>query len=340
MEIETLLNKIAMPQEAARRVAALSRELAQTLRDAAAKRAFDEAGALLCGERSAGEKQWSEGLRRMNEFLEETFGKPEQSAAAAQVNEQEDAVQAGVPTVSQRAAAQVGQAVTPPVAQEAGLRMLTAQLFLAGTNSWEAYAAAGIGETVFFETMACFSRFVAEHLESTGRVGFDRMFWTPRQLSLRLFRIGTLEYELADVAAGRRIHVHIPGDADLSREALRGSLEAARVFLGRFYPEWADAPFWCESWLLSPALPRLLPPTSRILIFQSGFALDREVPEATDYLEWVYKMTPLQQERVGKNLTREALGALPERTSLQRTMKAYLLQGGKVGVGEGTLRGW
>lgn len=74
-------------------------------------------------------------------------------------------------------------------------------------------------EEIFVETMKCFTRFVTEHLESYGRYGFDRGFWTVRQLSGVLFRIGELEYEIREDA----IHLHIPSDAVLEPERLRRS---------------------------------------------------------------------------------------------------------------------
>ena len=99
-------------------------------------------------------------------------------------------------------------------------------------------------EEIFVETMKCFTRFVCEHLESYGRYGFDRGFWTVQQLSGVLYRIGELEYEIREDA----IHLHIPSDAVLEPERLRRSWEAARAMLG-------EGEMVCHSWLLSPDLP-------------------------------------------------------------------------------------
>ncbi len=44
-------------------------------------------------------------------------------------------------------------------------------------------------EDVFIATMGCFSRFVREHFDSYGYYGFDRDFWTTRQVNAKLFRI-------------------------------------------------------------------------------------------------------------------------------------------------------
>ena len=50
-----------------------------------------------------------------------------------------------------------------------------------------------------------------------------------------------------------------------------------------------------------------------------------------DVLEWVYCLTEAQQKQT-------PLEALPEDTTLQRNMKAYLLSGGKVGTARGRLK--
>ena len=189
-------------------------------------------------------------------------------------------------------------------------------------------------ESIFLDTMKCFSRFVKEYHTSCGSYGFDRGFWTTRQINAKLFRIGSLEYELTGQPgeSQHRIWLHIPGDADLSEGAMDESLESAEKFMEEYFPEYADMNIWCDSWLLSPVLADLLPASSRILSFQKRFQLEKYDPAPNDYLEWVYSFTPEGAERKDVDLR-----ALPEKTSLQRRMKAYVMGGGRVGVGLGKL---
>ena len=190
----------------------------------------------------------------------------------------------------------------------------------------------GIPEEIWLDTMKCFARFAAEHRRSFGRDGFDRAEWTTRQTGARLFRIGELEYEMAETPSGRReIGLHIPSDARLEAPRLNESLEAADRFFRDRYPGWADAPRTCESWLLSPALKELLLPGSRILRFQEAFDILETDPEDDAALEWVFYVAGAQ--RKGLDLHR-----LPEDTSLQRKMKALLLAGGKPGSARGVLK--
>lgn len=212
------------------------------------------------------------------------------------------------------------------------------------------------GQYCYTETMKCFTRFVTEYHTSYGRYGFDRGFWAYRQIEGVLFRLGVLEYEIlpdqAELQSGTtaadttqasvggsgaarettcgKINIHIPGGAPLTEETIADSYREARTFLARFFPGTEDWPMECESWLLSPALPHLLPETSRILLFQRHFTLREWDEDASDYLEWVYHFAPGQIAAAKQNLP-----ALPENTSLQRRMKAHLLDGGKIGVGTG-----
>ncbi|WP_033125795.1 acyltransferase domain-containing protein [Eubacterium sp. ER2] len=205
-----------------------------------------------------------------------------------------------------------------------GIKILTLMLICCG-ETWRSYQSLGISGDIYIETLKCFTRFINEHQESYGVFGFDRDFWTMRQLAARLFRLGTLEFELTEDGEGKAVHVHIPSDADLSPEARHRSYDMARDFIARFSPAYKGAPFLCTSWLLSPALRECLPKGSRIRSFQDEYEVTDVFSEPDSFLTWVYKRPDIP------------LPDLPEGTSLQRNLKKYLLAGGKVGEGKGRL---
>ena len=181
----------------------------------------------------------------------------------------------------------------------------------------------GIPADIFIATMGAFSRFVREHYVSYGYYGFDRYFWTTRQADAKLFRIGELEYELVDERP-ESADIHIPSDASLLPEKLNDSIDKAKTFFSEYFPEKKVSKFLLDSWLLSPALKKLLPESSHILRFAAAFDITDSSPEPNGFLEWVYKIPGSQLDNVN-------LLSLPEDTSLQRNMKEYLLQGGKIG---------
>ncbi len=185
---------------------------------------------------------------------------------------------------------------------------------------------------IFVATMGCFSRFIKEYHVSYGSYGYDRAFWTTRQVAARLFRIGELEYEFTQDP--HSVQLHIPSDARLTASLLNASVDGARDFLRTYFPGRENDAILLESWLLSPVLEELLPENSRILRFQAAFDLTDQDPEPMDCLEWVFHIAGGQMDNI-------ELTNLPEGTTLQRNMKKLLLSGGKVGNASGILaRKW
>lgn len=224
-----------------------------------------------------------------------------------------------------------------------GMKMLTCMM-KCGLKTVSIYKELKIPEKIFIASLKCFPRFVKEYKESFGVYGFDREWWTVRQLSGKLFRIGELEYELREcsqenenegednwdrkrkeVSVERYVSLHIPSDANLEPEAVRRSYREAGDFLHKYFPEYEHTEVRCSSWLLSPALSKVLPPSSRILCFQKDFIIHHVDEESDSFMQWVYKRSDLP------------LQMLPEETTLQRNLKQYLLTGGKVGEGAGKL---
>lgn len=206
-----------------------------------------------------------------------------------------------------------------------GFKMLACMLTTAGFT-YVKYKEKQIDEKIYFDTFACFSRFVKEHRVSYGCYGFDREWWTPRQVAMQLFRIGELEYEMAKKDRKNQISIHVPSDAKLTRESCRISLQNAITFFQKFYLEYYNVNYICDSWLLSPNLKQVLDENSNILKFQSAFQVTKFNPDDTEFMEWVFKDPAIPVEE------------LPEETSLQRNLKAYLKNGGKIGCAYGILK--
>lgn len=206
-----------------------------------------------------------------------------------------------------------------------GMMMLCCMM-KAAIDSKQIYDKKKISLKVFIDTMKCFQRFVLEHKDSYNYYGFDRSWWTYRQLSLQLFRIGELEYEFQTLNGEKAISIHIPSDAHLTAFTCNQSYHMAIEFMKYYAPEYMHRKFFCYSWLLAPNLNKLLKQDSNILMFQSGFDLVKVDEDATEYLIWVYKQKDMPYED------------LPENTSLQKNMKTFLLNGGKIGEALGILK--
>ena len=199
---------------------------------------------------------------------------------------------------------------------------------LAACRTYENYQKKGISEDIFFDTMLCFPRYTEETKVMTGKYEFDRGFWTYRQSSMTLFRLGQLEFEMRKNEEGENVvAVHIPSDSNFTNAKVDEALQMAEEFFAKYYPDYADVEYTCYSWLLAPKLKEILDENSNIVQFQNHFHIHTEDREPLSVLEWVFKV---------KNDAEFA--TLPEKTSLQRKIKALLLQGDNVGIGIGTLK--
>lgn len=207
-----------------------------------------------------------------------------------------------------------------------GFRMLALQLD-AAARLHSVYRARGVPDEVYFATMDCFPRFLEETRRIDGRPAFDRDWWTWRQTSMLIVRLGALEFELHTTRDGERfVSVHIPTGADLSPAAVDDSLSRARAYLAAHEPAFVDLPFVCHSWLLSCELYPLLSSASRIRSFADRFAI-RPTADPSELCRWLFSVPSDTPSR-----------DLPEDTSLRRTVKARLLAGESFFDGFGRLK--
>lgn len=205
------------------------------------------------------------------------------------------------------------------------IKMLTCMLY-GLSYTYEKYQQLGISDEIYASTMKCFTRFIQERWNGYHEWSFDRDWWSYRQIAMTIFRLGELEYEMKNKNNEKYISLHIPSDANLLIDKVCESLFFAQQFFKQYFSEYSNVEYRCHSWLLSPALKKLLPPTSNILKFQSLFTIINEDYSSSGYIEWVYKRK-YQDYR-----------ELPENTTLQRNLKQFLISGNLVSIGLGILK--
>ncbi|RSX53574.1 hypothetical protein D2E25_0897 [Bifidobacterium goeldii] len=207
----------------------------------------------------------------------------------------------------------------------------------AALRAWDAiYVPHNIGRDIFTATMANIALFIGERIAAFDDVNFDRAWWCWQYTSGKQYRIGALNFEMAEYAsepAGlpftpgeRLLHVHIPSDASLDSVHTHAAYRAAREFFAQYFPQWANAPMVTETWLLSPALKTMLSERSRILAFARDYEVLHTSPNADDGNFFVFGRSDLP------------LDQLPQRTGLQRAAAERLRAGGHIGIAYGRLR--
>jgi len=218
--------------------------------------------------------------------------------------------------------------------KEADPPLMALKLFLRfALDTRQRYRELGIPETVLWESLSDLTIWADDYREKTGKHGTLVWKWLARTLNLEVFRLGRLQFQPEALrndaiidgvlypAGTEGLKVHVAAGAPLSYPEVLDSLRRApdffRTYFGKDYTM-----FHCHSWLLSPALPELLPEDSSILRFYRLFSL--------------YTTIPVRQaeERVFGQLCDDPAD-YPENTRLQRSMKQYLLTGKPIHMGSG-----
>lgn len=112
------------------------------------------------------------------------------------------------------------------------------------------------------------------------------------------------------------INLHIPRDADLTPERITKDLAEGIARARKYFPECDLRGTVCDSWLLSPALPKILGENSKITKFARRFLTFPRVSAATSCFTFAFPGFCGEYAE------------LPEDTSLRRGLKALYLSGG------------
>lgn len=195
------------------------------------------------------------------------------------------------------------------------------------TLAEDEYKKRGISSTIYLNSMKFFTRSMKEAFGLYGKwthYSFERGYG---QVFLRLFRLGTLEFEFVKNESPE-IFIHIPSDANLGDNSRKESYQYLEIFTKKQFPTFQKAPIFCNSWLLSPTLRQFLSSSSKIRHFQNDFLLlEANTSTRTDsYQKWVFKT-------VGKDYQN-----FPEETSLQKKLKGFIQENGKIGIALGKLK--
>lgn len=174
----------------------------------------------------------------------------------------------------------------------------------------------GVTDQIYYDTMKDFVVWYLVCVRKKGIQGLTEEKWLSLHIRGGIFQMGRLQFE----PQGDRIHVHIPEGESLTPKRCEESFRMAHQFFPSHYQI-----FDCHSWLVSPALEELCEEGSNILHFKRRFQIEKVTHPFLQAEERVF----------GEVLENKA--EYPEVTSLQRSLKAYILQGKEPGMGYGII---
>ena len=145
-------------------------------------------------------------------------------------------------------------------------------------------------------------------------------------INIRLIEVGRLQYEYCNNKKGKYIKIHIPkGDKLLYNEVLNSIKNSKKEIKKYFKIE--NYEYYCESWLLSKEIAKLLDSNSNIAKFQQLFDITEGKDAIKDILNFVFDLQQI-----------DSYYNLPERTSLQSKIKDLLINGKEIHIGIGKLK--
>lgn len=186
---------------------------------------------------------------------------------------------------------------TYDINEKDGRRNLLSYLFMSQALK-EKYEEKGISADILYDTLSDLPIWTNIWSDIKGSIYFGELGWLNNHLKMKLFRLGRLQFCMgkaecdiadADVKKGDDIlEIHIPAAGPLSMEECRKSIEEAKEFFAKYYPEYNYKCFTCHSWLLDSTLSKMLGEESNIIKFQKMFTVIRE-DKADDIIRYVFR---------------------------------------------------
>ena len=172
----------------------------------------------------------------------------------------------------------------------------------------EAYNERNIPESILLDTLGDIVVWTKTWSGLKCGLFLGELEWLSRHLGMRLFKLGRLQFCLADSEfdilekglekGASVIEVHIPEGEPLLYDECVKSLDASRKFFAEYFPEYDYSLFTCHSWLLDSSLKEFLPSDSNILKFASLFKIARNDPSDA-LLGYLFKWGIKREELVG-----------------------------------------
>lgn len=252
---------------------------------------------------------------------------------------------ARVEVLAERVLTGVGEFCNPPLAPfdcpearttDHGTGVLPMLALLVTADEVRAFhAGRGIADEDSWRALADLGQQVWVHRLTYGEFGLHTQAWLCCAWSGALFWLGRLQYNLhLDDMAGRSpdewvLSTHIPQTGPLSPESVDASFAAAAEFFGTHFADFGVRDLFCNSWLLDPRLPDVLPAESNMVRFQQRWSLYGPAqPGDKDALFFTFR-------RRGD----VDLDTLPRDTTLQRAVIDRIRDGDHWGVWRGRVLG-
>ena len=153
-------------------------------------------------------------------------------------------------------------------------------------------------------------------------IRFSQLLWGLYFVRIKLVEVGRLQYGLSN----GNIKIHIYGGSKLDLDEVKDSLKKSKSYIKKYFGI-DKYDYYCNTWLLSKEVLKLVDDASNIAKFQRLFEITEGEECLEDILNFVYGISEIDDY---KNLSEE--------TSLQKKIKDELIEGTKFHLGCGKLK--
>lgn len=231
----------------------------------------------------------------------------------------------------------------PRMPESAGAvgRNLYVWVFLAAVPAVRRYHAEHkVPDDVSWDTLGDLGQQLGVHRRIFGSGGLHTHWWLTLAFRGALYELGRLQFNRGTVsfndpsADGPRegdwaIGVHIPERGPMDYDACEASIDRAREFFPRHFPDEPVRFATCSSWLLDDQLTEYLPESSNIVRFLRRFTLVPSEPQQAEWTPGDRAIVEFVFRRIhnGPDFPHQLIAELPQDTTLQRAVVGHLRSG-------------
>jgi len=143
------------------------------------------------------------------------------------------------------------------------------------------YSELGIDREIFLDSAEDIVRWCDAWSETKGELYLGELNWLTPVFTAKIIKLGRLQFcfakethniEKYGIKEGDTvIAIHIPAAGPLLLDECKKSVDMAREFFPKHFPNREFKCFTCHSWLLDPTHSEIMKPSSNILAFQTMF---------------------------------------------------------------------
>ncbi len=185
------------------------------------------------------------------------------------------------------------------------------------------YESVNIPEKILFDTLSDIVIWAKVHYDIHGTLGLSETKWLRRHLTMKLFKLGRLQFCMAD----GELEIHIPSGEAMFPEQCEASICQSKQFFKTYFPDFVYDKYTCHSWMLDDTLLNFLSEGSNIIKFMRMFEIkSREKSDAA--LKYIFRF----------DATRENVSTFPAESSLAKKIRQYVIDGGLLYEALGEIR--